>query len=163
METSNTKEYKNLGFKESDVKPLVATLNKLLANYHVHYQKLRNYHWNVKGEDFFDIHEKFEVQYNKAKENIDEIAERVRVYGATPVSTMKQFLEISEIKETGSDLKAHDMVMEIKKDMEILDSFMYDAVDASIEAGDSALEDMLKTYIADLEKDHWMWSAFLSN
>lgn len=163
METTKTKEYKNLGFKEADVKPLVKSLNILSANYHVHYQKLRNYHWNVKGSDFFDIHEKFEVQYNKAKENIDEIAERVRVYGETPVSTMKEFLEMSEIKETGTNLKAHDMVMEIKKDMEILDGFMYEAIDAAIEAGDSALEDMLKSFVADLEKDHWMWSAFLSN
>ena len=42
---------------------LAESLNELLANYEVHYQKLRNYHWNVTGGDFFDIHENLELQY----------------------------------------------------------------------------------------------------
>ena len=34
-------------------------LNTLLADYQVHYQKLRNYHWNVRGPMFFELHLKF--------------------------------------------------------------------------------------------------------
>jgi starvation-inducible DNA-binding protein len=79
---------------------LVNTLHALLANYHVHYQKLRNFHWNVKGSDFFDLHEKFEEQYDASKIANYEIAVRVSVFGGTPLSTMRDFLDNAEIKDS---------------------------------------------------------------
>ena len=52
-------------------------LNVLLADYHLYYQKLRNFHWNIVGKHFFDLHEKFEEMYDDAKLKVDEIAERI--------------------------------------------------------------------------------------
>lgn len=92
------KNYRKLGFDNEETKEIVESLNKLMANYHVHYQKLRNYHWNVEGHSFFELHEFFELEYNAVKLQIDEIAERIRVFGKKPVSTLKEYLEISEIK-----------------------------------------------------------------
>lgn len=91
--------YKKLGFTTQETADIVEPLNLLLANYHVHYQKLRNYHWNVKGPDFFDIHEQFEMQYNEAKLNIDDVAERIRVFGYTPMSTLKEYLANRKLKK----------------------------------------------------------------
>src|SRR5690606_33776932 len=99
-----------LGWTSEETEIISRVLNELLANYSVHYQKLRNYHWNVKGSDFFDLHEQFESQYNEARDNIDAIAERIRVFGKTPMSTMREYLETSEIKETGTDLASDIMV-----------------------------------------------------
>lgn len=153
--------YTRLGFSESETAEIVDSLNQLLANYHVHYQKLRNYHWNVKGADFFDIHEKFEEQYNEAKLNIDDIAERIRVFGFTPMSTLKEYLANSEIKETGSDLAGTEMVAEILRDYEILLTYMTDVANAAINIGDVGTEDMINSFINKLEKSHWMFTAFL--
>lgn len=161
--TSRLWAYKKLGFTKLETAELVKSMNILLANYHVHYQKLRNYHWNVKGSDFFDIHEKFEEQYNQAVENIDLVAERIRVFGYTPMSTMKEYLEKSEIKETGSDLTGMEMVAEILKDYEILLSYMVDVADAAIDVGDVGTEDMINSFIKKMEKSHWMFTAFASN
>lgn len=154
------KPYKKLGFSKLETADIVKKMNLLLANYHVHYQKLRNYHWNVKGPDFFDIHEQFEEGYNEAKENIDEIAERIRVFGQTPMSTLKEYMETSEIEETSPNLSAHEMVSEIIKDFEILLSYMADVVDAAIENGDVGTEDMIKGFMQGIEKTHWMLTAF---
>src|SRR3954471_5284565 len=99
-----------LGWSTEETEAITRTLNQLLANYSVHYQKLRNFHWNVKGSDFFDLHERFEQQYNEAFNNIDAIAERIRVFGETPLSTMKDYLETADIKETGTDLDSDIMV-----------------------------------------------------
>ncbi len=162
--TDNTvrekKSFARLGYSKMETAELVDNLNKLLANYSVHYQKLRNFHWNVKGEDFFDIHEKFEEQYNDAKVAIDDIAERIRVFGQTPYSTMREYLEHSEIKETGTDLASMDMVKEIIKDYEILLEYMFNVIDVAIEHGDSGTEDMVKDFVQNTEKNHWMMSAF---
>ena len=154
--------YKKLGYSKAETKEVVDALNALLANYHVHYQKLRNYHWNVQGADFFDIHEQFELQYEQAKLNIDEIAERIRVFGYRPISTMKEYLEMSDVKETPTeqDMSGMEMVHEILNDFEILLSYMVDAADAAIDVGDIGTEDMIKNFVKNMEKTHWMFSAF---
>ncbi|MEX1192310.1 MAG: DNA starvation/stationary phase protection protein [Brumimicrobium sp.] len=154
------KTYRRLGFDSEETKEVVENLNKLLANLHVHYQKLRNYHWNVVGPDFFDIHEIFEQEYNEVKLEIDDIAERIRVFGKTPYSTLKKYLEISEVKETGTDLSADDMVKEILSDFEIILSFMIDSAEASDKIGDIATNDLITGFIKRTEKRHWMLTSF---
>lgn len=149
-----------LGYTKLETAELVDSLNKLLATYSVHYQKLRNFHWNVKGADFFDIHEKFEEQYNAAKVAIDDIAERIRVFGQTPYSTMQEYLEFSDIKESGTDLTGLEMVREILKDYEHLLENMFRVIEIAIENGDSGTEDMIKGFVKATEKNHWMLTAF---
>ena len=56
---------------------LAAKLNTLLANYSIFYQNTRGYHWNIKGEKFFELHLKFEELYNDLFIKIDEVAERI--------------------------------------------------------------------------------------
>src|SRR5687768_7600580 len=128
---ANAKPIK-LGWSTEEIEKISYALNELLANYSVHYQKLRNYHWNVKGSDFFDLHEQFEQQYTEVLENIDAIAERIRVFGKTPLSTLKDYLEISEIKETTSELKSDIMVREILSDYRILLDYMFSVVDVAV-------------------------------
>ncbi len=156
----NKKIYAKLGFKPMETVELTEALNNLLANYSVHYQKLRNYHWNVKGPEFFDVHEKFEDQYNQAKVAIDDIAERIRVFNQTPYSTMKDYLDNAEIKETGTDLTAMEMVEEILNDYRIILEYLVRVVEKSIEFGDSGSEDLAKGFIKKVEKNHWMMLAF---
>ena len=154
------KAFVKLGFRPLEAAELVIKLNQLLANYHVHYQKLRNFHWNVKGGDFFDLHEKFEAQYNQAKLNIDEIAERVRVFGKTPLSTLKEYLEQSTIKEVGTNLSGRQMVEEVLSDYRILLEHMVDVVDSAVDVGDIGTQDLINTFIKETEKSHWMFTAF---
>lgn len=151
-----------LGWTDEETARITEVLNRLLANYSVHYQKLRNYHWNVKGSDFFDLHERFEQQYNEARENIDEIAERIRVFGKTPLSTMREYLDNSEIVETGTDLPSDIMVREILSDFRILLEHMFEVVDVAADLGDSGTEEMVKSFIHDIEKHHWMLTAFMA-
>ena len=71
---------------------LIGGLNQLLADHAVYYQKLRNYHWNVKGPAFFQLHQKFEEMYLVAQEHVDSIAERILalVYAAARVVWLRQ-------------------------------------------------------------------------
>jgi starvation-inducible DNA-binding protein len=151
-----------LGWSTEETERISIVLNELLANYSVHYQKLRNYHWNVKGSDFFDLHEQFETQYNEARNNIDDIAERIRVFGKIPLSTMKDYLEVAELKETGTDLKSDIMVREILSDYTILLHSMFAVIDVAVEQNDSGTEEMVKKFVNSIEKHHWMLSAFLA-
>ena len=68
------KTYKKLGFTALETVEIVQSINILIANYHVHYQKMRNFHWNVTGKDFFELRQLFEIRYDEAKSHIDELA-----------------------------------------------------------------------------------------
>lgn len=158
---ANAKPVK-LGWTTDQIEKITHGLNALLANYSVHYQKLRNYHWNVKGSDFFDLHENFESQYNQSLQHIDEIAERIRIFGQTPFSTMADYLRVSEIKETSTNLSSDLMVREILSDYRILLQYMFSLVEIASDQYDSGTEDMVKGFIKSIEKHHWMLSAFLA-
>jgi starvation-inducible DNA-binding protein len=151
-----------LGWSIEETQRITESLNKVLANYSVHYQKLRNYHWNVKGSDFFDLHEQFEMLYTEALNSIDSIAERIRVFGKTPLSTLKEYIDNSEIRETGTDLDSDIMVREILSDFRLLLNHMSNTVEIAKEQEDSGTEEMIKVFINNIEKHHWMLTAFLA-
>ncbi len=158
---AKTKPYK-LGWTSEETAEITSALNTVLANYSVHYQKLRNFHWNVKGSDFFDLHEQFEKQYTEALQNIDDVAERIRIFGETPLSLMRDYLQLSEIKETGTNLPSELMVRELLSDYRILLQHLFNAVNIAASHEDSGTEEMLKVFINHLEKSHWMLTAFLA-
>jgi len=160
-EKENKKPFDKLGFTHLETEELVGNLNILLANYHLHYQKLRNFHWNVTGPDFFDVHEKLEEQYNLTQEQIDLVAERIRIFGKNPVSNLSEYLKMSKIKEVKKIPKARDMMLEILNDFEILHSFFVDTIDSAAEIGDSGTEDMIIQFMRKMEKTHWMFTSFV--
>ena len=96
-------------------------LNLFLANLNVFYRKLQNYHWNIKGEDFFNVHEKLEEYYNDVNEQIDEIAEHILIIDGQPLGTMSDYLEITQIKEAQNEKICSKKIFEaILKDYNIL-------------------------------------------
>lgn len=153
--------YKKLGYDGIDTAKIVNSLNLLLANYQIHHQKMKNFQWNVKGVSFFELNRQFLRYAETANSNIDELAERIRVFGQQPLSTLAEYLEVAEIKEAGAELDSEMMVRQTLKDFQILLSFMVDVTDAAIEVGDTASEEMINLFIRDLEGNHWKLSAWL--
>nr|WP_299342699.1 DNA starvation/stationary phase protection protein [Allomuricauda sp.] len=155
------KEFKKLGFTYLETAEIVINLNTLLANYQVFYNKLRNFHWNIEGPEFFELHQEFENEYNTVKENIDIVAERIRVFGIKPYFTLKKTMELSDIKETEKNLTAIEMVREVLKDFEVLHENMMSALGASLDTGDVTTEQMLTDFLRALEKRNWMFTSYL--
>jgi len=154
------KSFAALGFESEETKISVDLLNALLCNLQVHYQKLRNFHWNVEGGDFYDLHEQFQLEYEAVTLEIDEIAERIRVFGFRPISTLKEYLSISNIKEATADTKAEAMVQDIINDFEILLSFMIEVIEHADEIGDLSTSMLITEFMKRTEKSHWMLSSF---
>jgi starvation-inducible DNA-binding protein len=152
---------RNLGFANKDTAELTKEINLLIATYHVHYQKLRNFHWNVEGNDFFELHEKFEELYNFSKVNIDDLAERVRVFGERPMARLDEYLKFSKISEPEDRLKPKQMVDEILTDFEILLTQMIVVLDLANECGDVSTINMLNSIVNKTEKYYWMFNAWM--
>src|SRR5699024_11049931 len=105
-----------LNLDDEKVKLTVDELDLLLADYNMYYQKLRNFHWNVVGSYFFDLHEQFEDMYEDAKTKVDEIAERILTLRYQPTSNFSDYLTMSNLEESPSKLEDKDMVETLLKD-----------------------------------------------
>ncbi|WP_273128502.1 Dps family protein [Bacillus weihaiensis] len=140
---------------------LIATVNKQVANWTVLYVKLHNYHWFVKGENFFTLHEKFEEFYNEAGVHIDELAERLLALEGKPVATMRECLELTSIKEADGNESAEQMVKSIYDDYSLLVDELKEGMDLAAEVGDETTGDMLLAIHQGLEKHNWMLKSFL--
>jgi starvation-inducible DNA-binding protein len=146
---------------EKQVKPVVDMLNDYLANYHIHYQKLRGCHWNIKGQNFFTLHIKFEELYTNAQLTIDEIAERVLTLGKPPHSRFVDYIKESTIKEIDTiGLKDLDMVNAILDDMTQLIKLERELLDETDKVGDDGTNDMVNKFMQFKEKNTWMLRSF---
>ena len=140
---------------------LVDVLNKQIANWSVLYIKLHNYHWYVKGENFFTLHAKFEEFYNEAGLHVDELAERLLAVGGNPVATMKECLELSSIEEASGKESATEMVQSIINDFSIITGELKEGMSTAEELDDETTGDMLLAIHSGLEKHIWMLNAYL--
>ena len=149
-----------LGLDEKKTSNTVQELNVLLADYHLYYQKLRNYHWNVIGKNFFDLHEKFEELYDDAKIKVDEIAERILTLRYQPTSNLSEYLEKSNLKESKSDLSDSQMIKNLLTDHGTILKQMRKVVEVAEKGGDEGTIDLIGAYIRELEKTSWMLDAW---
>ena len=141
--------------------PLIDALNTLLADYQLFYQRLRGYHWNVKGKMFFQLHGKFEELYLFASEKADELAERVLTIGGTPTSTMAGYLRYARLKEDESNPAAETMVQRLIQDFDFLNGDMRKIAAQASDAGDEGTLNMLSAIADEQEKMAWMLKAYL--
>ncbi len=141
----------------------VDELNSLLANYNVFYQKLRCFHWNVKGRDFFDLHDKFEELYNISKSNIDAIAERILMLGYYPLSTMKEYLDRTALNEGSQTQDSNDMITEVLDDMNFIRVQLRNAINMGRGLSDFGTSHILEGFLIELEKQTWMLQTWMDD
>ncbi len=151
----------DIGLKIKDSRELVEKLNQLLANYEVYYQNLRNFHWNVSGPNFFELHAKFEELYNAANLAIDETAERILTLGARPFSSFEEYINNSDIKEAKLVSDSKTMVETVRENLNVLLNLERKALEVAAENGDEGTVALMSEYITAKEKVVWMLSAYL--
>lgn len=156
------KKLSNIGLQKEDSKQVAQKLNELLANYHLYYQNLRGFHWNIKGVYFFQLHDKFEELYNTALGRIDAIAERILTIGQQPLHTFSEYLRESSIKEAGNLSDGKETVQATQQNLSTLLDLERDILKLAAETGDEGTVALISEDIHENEKTLWMLNAFLS-
>ena len=150
-----------IGLKQEQSQELASDLNNLLANFQVYYQNLRSVHWNIKGENFFALHVKFEEMYTEAQVQIDDIAERILTLGETPLHTFKDYLDKSKVvvaKDVSKDTECVKIVLDSMKELLVIER---EILNKSGEVNDEGTNAMMSDFIAEQEKTIWMFTAWL--
>ncbi|MDQ3190767.1 MAG: DNA starvation/stationary phase protection protein [Bacteroidota bacterium] len=150
-----------IGLKVESLQGLSEKLNELLCNYQLFYMNTRGFHWNIKGDKFFELHAKFEELYNDSLEKIDVIAERIKTLGFTPVHAFSDYIEVSKIKEVKNLGDGKSAVSSILDSIKILIAIEREALEISVEAHDEGTNALMSDYLRALEKQVWMFNAYL--
>lgn len=100
----------DIGLNSEDRINIAEGLKHLLADSYTLYLQTHNFHWNVTGPRFRDLHLMFEEHYTELATAVDEIAERIRTLGVVAPGTYKSFAELSAIKEVEGIPAAEEMV-----------------------------------------------------
>ncbi len=153
----------SIAIADKDREAVVKILNRNLADLYVLYMKTRNYHWNVVGMQFNDLHKFFEAQYEALNESIDEVAERSRSLGGKSVATLREFTKLSQLNEhPGKFPSAPNMIKNLLNDHETVIRTLRQDVDTTNEKHhDTGTSDFLTGLMEGHEKMAWMLRSFL--
>lgn len=151
-----------IGLDKAKSEELANRLNELLANYSIFYQNTRGYHWNIRGQKFFELHVKFEELYNDLLLKIDEVAERILTLGHTPGHNYSGYKTISKIAESSQVSDGIKAVEDIVNSFKTIITLQRDLLTLSAETGDEGTNALMSDYIRAQEKLVWMYSAFLN-
>jgi starvation-inducible DNA-binding protein len=151
-----------IGLDSDKAGKLAEKLNVLLANYSLFYQNARGYHWNIKGEKFFELHVKFEELYNDLLLKIDEVAERILTLGHAPDHNYSDYKKTSKINESTEVSDGIRAVEDILSSLKTIITLQRELLSLSADAGDEGTNALMSDYIRLQEKLVWMYSAFLN-
>jgi starvation-inducible DNA-binding protein len=154
----------NIGLSDGSRQSVVSILNTLLADEFLLYTKTRNYHWNVTGLQFNDLHKFFEAQYEQLDETVDEVAERARALGGRAAGSLDEFKKLARLGEdvAGKTPAARDMLANLLADHEALTRSLRADVDTVTDKyKDTGTADFLTGLLEQHEKSAWMLRSFL--
>ncbi|MGV3613365.1 MAG: Dps family protein [Fluviicola sp.] len=145
----------------SSQKDLSTKMNRLLATYQVHYQNLRAIHWNIKGNNFFELHLKYEELYTRTQVIIDDLAERILTLGITPLHTFEDYLKNSKLKENKTIHDGKEGMTYILKAQETILKLEREILKESADLDDDGTNSMISDLVREKEKTNWMFAAWL--
>lgn len=153
----------NLGIADKDREEVVKLLTGILADEFVIYTKTRNYHWNVLGLEFNDLHQFFQTQYEELNHIVDDVAERGRTIGGKAIGTLEEFLKHTRLKEEpGSYPDAPGMLSTLLADHESVVRQLRKDLEACAEQyNDMGTSDFLTGLLGKHEKMAWMLRSFV--
>ncbi|MBY6109735.1 DNA starvation/stationary phase protection protein [Halomonas sp. DP1Y21-3] len=150
-----------IGLHSGSASDLAEKLNELLANYQIFYMNVRGYHWNVKGSNFFELHEKFEEFYTDLLAKVDEVAERILTLGHKPVHAYSDYISLSRITEAKDVHDGEACVRGMLEGYQRLIELQREILSVASDADDEGTASQVGDYIREQEKTVWMLGAYL--
>ncbi|MHA7880335.1 MAG: Dps family protein [Saccharospirillum sp.] len=150
-----------IGLNTASSKKLASGLNELLASYQLFYMNARGYHWNIKGDKFFELHVKFEELYNNLLMKVDEVAERIQTLGHQPLHSYGEYVKISSIKEQTDVSEGRVAINQILEAYQTLIGQQRTLLALASEADDEGTSALMSDYIREQEKEVWMYRSYL--
>ncbi|HDC4324365.1 MULTISPECIES: Dps family protein [Aeromonas] len=151
-----------IGLDTIQSQALAAELNKLLASYQILYMNVRGFHWNIRGNQFFELHLKFEEIYNDLLLKVDALAERILTLDGVPLHSFSDYLKVSAIPEQKGLHDGRACVESLLESFRELLVAQRRILGQAADAGDEGTASILSDYVQQQEKLVWMLRAYLA-
>ena len=149
----------DIGIKEADRMTIAEGLKKVLADSYTLYLQTHNFHWNVTGPQFRELHLMFEEHYTELAVAVDDIAERIRTLDVPAPGTYKALADLSSIKEVEGVPEASEMVALLTQGHEQVVKTCREALKSAQEADDESSAALISDRMRVHEKTAWMLRA----
>lgn len=149
----------NIGISEEGRVKIAEGLKKLLADSYTLYLQTHNFHWNVEGINFRELHLMFEEHYTELSTAVDDIAERIRTLGVAAPGTYRAFAELSSIQEVDGVPASLEMVELLTKGHEQLIKTARDTLKVAQGFDDESTASLVSDRMRVHEKTAWMLRA----
>jgi len=143
----------NIHNKPNDA--IVTSLQQQVANAFILYLNYKHYHWQTFGPLFRDLHLLFDEFAEEVYGTIDEMAERVRMIGQTPVSRIEEFLTTASIKSAKQSDDMREMIREADQNSMQIIKEMREAIKICDNNDDPGTGDVFTRFIQIHEKQEW--------
>lgn len=135
-------------------------LNNYLSNINILYSKIRNFHYNIVGIEFFSIHKEFEKYYHMLEEEMDAVAERQLMLNLKPLGSLKAYLQHGEIKEMETqDYLYKEIINHTLADFQLIILKSHEIIEFASQHQDHGTADLFTRNIQEYEKAVWMLNA----
>lgn len=151
-----------IGITKKDLEASIDRLTIVLSDEMLLYVKTRNFHWNVSGNSFMELHKLFEEQYTDLEHTIDEVAERITKLGGKAIGTMKEFIDHSNLKESPKTIEQKEMLKELLADHETTLKELRDHIKATEESNDYGTADFMTGILLKHESMSWMLRKYVA-
>jgi len=151
----------NIGIKEQDRLVIGEQLKHLLADTYTLYLQTHNFHWNVTGSQFRELHLMFEEHYTELATAVDEIAERIRTLGLIAPGTYQAFIKLSAIEQVDTVPNATDMVELLLSAHEQVVKTCRKVLLSAQDGGDESSAALASDRMREHEKTAWMLRSML--
>lgn len=154
-------EYNLLG--EYNMTQLVKSLECVLADMYALYLKTQNYHWNIEGCCFKELHVMFEDQYNDLFKAIDECAELIRGLDCKVVGTFEEFSKKTSIKPGNEKASSDIMVKDLFSDQSVIEKSLKTVLQEATKIGDEVVAGFIVDRLTAHRKNAWMLKSSQCN
>ena len=151
-----------IGLDTVQSQALAAELNRLLASYQILYMNVRGFHWNIRGNQFFELHLKFEEIYNDLLLKVDALAERILTLDGVPLHSFSDYLNVSAIPEQKGLHDGRACIESLLESFRELLVAQRRILGQAADAGDEGTASILSDYVQQQEKLVWMLRAYLA-
>ncbi len=152
----------DIGITEKNLQAVANELQKVLADEFVLYTKTRNYHWNVEGGSFIELHKLYEGQYEQLDEIMDEVAERIRQLGHYAEAQLKDFVQLTRLGEEGYTTDQKKQLQNLLADHESIIRNLRKNIDVFTDKyKDAGTADFVTGLMEKHEKTAWFIRSYL--
>jgi starvation-inducible DNA-binding protein len=143
---------------------LIELLNQSLASIFDLFSQTKQAHWNVKGEEFYQLHELFDEIAEELEEFTDEIAERAVTLGGTALGTVRMSAQGSILPEYPLDaVEGKRHVALLVERFGALANHVREAIDRADDLGDKCTSDLYTEVGRAVDKRLWFLEAHLQD